>query len=249
MRRWKGVLLGVVAYLLFLVGTAPAARILPFANLEGVQFSGVDGSIWFGSADTVTAPPLQLQQVQWRFHPLSLITGRAEATVVALLLGKPLSARLGTSLFGSRYLADVNATVVAAELTRWLRLQGQVSVAGDLAVDLDSVQWPEGEIPQITGKADWTTAQVDAPLELSLGTVQLDVEAEDGVTRGKLSSSGGALRVDADVELAPDGVYRMDARIQQTGEVPEAVVQFLSTLAEFRDGTYLLEWEDRLPGY
>ena len=84
------------------------------------------------------------------------------------------------------------------------------------------------------------------PLEVVLGSAQLDTVAEQGVTRGKLKTSGGALLVDADVELQPTGVYRLDAQIRQKGEVPEAVAQFLSTFADYNNGSYRLEWSDSL---
>ena len=54
------------------------------------------------------------------------------------------------------------------------------------------------------------------------------------------------LLVDADVELKPDGAYRLDAQIQQKGDVPDAVAQFLSTFAEYRSGSYRLDWSDSL---
>ena len=101
-------------------------------------------------------------------------------------------------------------------------------------------------MPAVTGAATWTPARVSAPLEVALGSAQLDTVAEQGVTRGKLKASGGALLVDADVELNPDGVYRLDAQIQQKGDVPEAVTQFLSTFAEYKNGSYRLEWSDSL---
>ena len=83
-------------------------------------------------------------------------------------------------------------------------------------------------------------------MEVALGSAQLDTVAEQGVTRGKLKTSGGALLVDADVELQPTGVYRLDAQIRQKGEVPEAVAQFLSTFADYNNGSYRLEWSDSL---
>jgi general secretion pathway protein N len=246
MRLWHGVALGVGAYLFFMVATAPAARVLPLLQPEGVQLAGLEGSLWSGSAALVTVSPVQLQDLEWRFHPFALLLGRAEVTLDARLQGRPVSARVGDRLFGSRYLADVDATVGASDLLGWLRVN-QIAAEGNLALELSEVRWPEGALPALTGTAAWTPARVSAPVELSLGTVRLDAAAEDGATSGKLSSSGGALLVDGDVRLEPDGAYRLDARIRQEGDVPDAVGRFLTTFADYDDGVYRLEWSDRLP--
>jgi hypothetical protein len=121
-----------------------------------------------------------------------------------------------------------------------------VSVAGNLALQFDRVQWGEGRVPALTGNATWAPAQISAPLELALGRAQLDSVADRGVSRGKLQVSGGALLVEADVELDPDGVYRLDAQIQQKDSVPDPVRQFLSTFADYANGRYRLEWSASL---
>ncbi|MGD2073921.1 MAG: type II secretion system protein N [Gammaproteobacteria bacterium] len=245
MRLWHGVALGVGAYLLFMIVTAPAARVLPWVQPEGVQLAGLEGSLWSGSAALVTATPVQLQDLHWQLQPFALLLGRAEARLEARLEGRPVSARVGEGLFGSPYMADVNATVAASDLLRWLRLN-QVAADGNLTLELSEVQWPAGTVPALTGTAAWSPARVSAPVELSLGTVRLATEAQDGITAGKLTSSGGALLVDGEVQLQPDGAYRLDARIRQEGDVPDAVGQFLTTFAEYNDGLYRLEWADSL---
>jgi len=248
MKPWQGVLTGVAAYIFFLLVTAPAAKLLPLVQprLGGVQLAGVDGSLWSGSAALVTANPVQLQDLAWRFRPLVLLLGRAEVALQASWQGRPAAALAGKALFGSTYLADVSATVPAPDVLRWLKVK-QVRVEGSLALALARLEWASGsDLPAVTGAASWTPARVSAPVELVLGTAQLDTVADQGVTRGKLKTSGGTLLVDADVELKPDGVYRLDAQIQQKGDVPDAVAQFLSTFAEYSNGSYRLEWSDSL---
>jgi hypothetical protein len=244
MKPWQAVLTGVAAYVVFLLAMAPAAKLQP--RLGGVQLAGVDGTLWSGSAALVTANPVQLQDVQWRLRPLLLLLGRAEVALEASWQGRPVAALAGKTLFGGTYLADVSATLPAPDVLRWLKVR-QVTVEGNLALDLARLEWaPDGGLPAITGAASWTPARVSAPVEVVLGSAQLDTVAEQGVTRGKLKTSGGALLVDADVELQPGGVYRLDAQIRQKGEVPEAVAQFLSTFADYNNGSYRLEWSDSL---
>ena len=249
MKLWQGAVTGIVAYVFFLLVTAPAAKLLPLLQprLEGVQLAGVDGSLWSGSAALVSASPLQLQDLRWRFRPLALVLGRAEVALEAAWQGRPVAALAGKSLFAGAYLADVSATIPASEVLLWARTNKPVTVEGNLVLELDRVQWTGGAaVPAVTGVASWTPARVSAPVEVVLGNARLDTVAEQGVTRGTLKASGGTLLVDADLELKSDGVYRLDARIQQKGDVADAVTQFLSTFAEYNNGSYRLEWSDSL---
>ena len=202
MKPWQAVLTGVAAYVVFLLATAPAAKLLPLVQprLGGVQLAGVDGTLWSGSAAVAAANPVQLQDVQWRLRPLALLLGRAEVALEASWQGRPAAALAGKALFGGSYLADVSATLPAPDVLRWLEVR-QVSVEGNLALDLARLEWPaDGALPAITGAASWTPARVSAPVEVALGSAQLDTVAEQGVTRGKLKTSGGALLVDADLK-------------------------------------------------
>ena len=245
--RWAGVLVGLFAYLLFLVLAAPAAKVLPLfqPRLGDIQFTGLEGSFWTGKAARVDVPPLQLQDVNWRFRPLALFVGRAVFGVRVQLQQQEIKARIGSSFLGEPYLSNISGRVRASDLSYWLGLT-QLQLDGSVAFDFDDVAWSDSGVPALAGRATWSPARVVAPLQLMLGMAQLDTRIEDAATRGKLQVSGGALLVQADVELKPDGAYRLDANIQQKREVPRAVAKFLSTFAEYRDGAYQLEWADQL---
>jgi len=242
---WQGVLLGVVAYLFFMVATAPAAKILSFVQPRDIRFAGTAGSVWSGSAALVAVSPVQLTDVRWSFRPFSLFAGQLEFAVEGQLQGRRVEAHAGSSLLGNPYVADVRGRIAANDLLSLLGL-AQLQLAGMLEFDIADVKWPESGYPALAGTATWSPARVTAPLELELGKAQLVTRIEDGVTRGKLETTDGALLLQADVEMNSSGAYRLDANLQQKGDVPQAVTRFLSTFAEYKDGTYRLEWSDTL---
>jgi len=122
----------------------------------------------------------------------------------------------------------------------------QVSVGGQLSLDLDDVRFSPAGIPMFSGQASWTSAEVEAPLALSLGTATLTTQHNGELTEGKLVTSGGVLLVEAEVTLESSGTYRLDAMIRPNGTVPQAVTKFLTTFAEYENGSYRLEWSDSL---
>jgi len=242
---WRGMLVGVVAYLLFMVATAPAAKILSFVQPQGIRFSGIEGSLWSGRAALVTVSPLQLTEARWSFRPFTLFVGKPGFAVEGQLQGQRIEAYVGSSFLGNPYVSDVRGRVAAKDLPGLLGL-GQLQLAGELEFDIADVEWPESGYPALEGTVTWSSARVTGPVELELGKAQLETRIEDGVTRGKLETEGGALLLQADVEMNSSGAYRLDANLQQKGDVPQAVTKFLSTFAEYKDGTYQLEWSDTL---
>ena len=244
---WRSVLVGTVAYLLFLLMAAPAAKVWPLfqSRLQNIQLAGIEGSLWSGKAAQLDVSPLQLKDVRWSFRPFSLFVGRAEFKIHGQLQAQEIKAKVGSTLLGKPYLSDLRGRIRANDLFYWLGLK-QVQLDGPLSFHIDDVEWSESGLPAMAGTAWWSFARLVSPLELVLGKARLETQIEDAVTRGTLQATGGALLVQADVELKPDGAYRFDADIQQKGDVPQAVVKFLSAFAEYKDGNYRLEWADKL---
>lgn len=248
MKLWHGIAIGLVAYLVFLVASAPAARVLPLLQpaLPTVQLHTIDGTIWSGSSAWVVAGPVQLQSVRWKFRPLALLTGKVEIALSGQLQGRTLQARAGKHWFGGSYLRDLQGSVPVPELLTWMQLR-QVGVQGWLEFALDEVRWSDTRIPAIAGVMSWLPARVVTPMEIDFGKAQLESRmGEAGMSLGKLTTSDSALLIAGDVELGPDGAYRLDAEIRQDGEVPSAVANFLTTFTEYRNGTYHFEWSSTL---
>lgn len=244
---WPGVLVGMAAYLLFLLMAAPAVKVWPLfqSRLQNIQLAGIEGSLWSGQAAQLDVSPLQLKDVSWRFRPFGLFVGRAVFNVDGQLQAEKIKAKVGSTFLGRPYLSDLRGRVSANDLFYWLGLK-PVKLGGDLDFDIDDLEWSESGLPAMAGTTSWSSAQLVSPIQLVLGTAQLETQIEDAVTRGALEARGGALLVQADVELKPDGAYRFDADIQPKGDLPPAVEKFLSAFAAYKDGSYRLEWADKL---
>ena len=239
--------LGIAAYLFFLVASAPAAKLLPLVQpqLPEFAFSGVAGSIWSGKAASINTDTVQLNKVSWSFHPLMLLLGRVEYSLDSQIAGGFLEADAGTGVFSDPYLADVEGRIAANEALYWLDLD-MLQAEGRLDFSFDRISWTDTAVPELEGKLTWGAARVTAPLQLELGTVELGMHTEDGVLRGQLHATGGALQGDGTASMEQNGAYSLDANLRLSGEVPAEVDKFLSTFAEYKDGVYRLEWQDTL---
>jgi len=247
-KLWHGVALGVAAYAFFFVINAPAAKVLPALQpvLPPVHLQGIEGSVWSGFAMRASTRLVQLDAVRWELRPLALLTGRFEFALQGQLHDRPLLARAGKAWFGHAYLADVQGSVPAQDVLGWVQAR-QLGVQGYLDFNLDKVRWTDARLPAIEGVMSWSPANIVTPVELDFGSTRLETQiGENGATLGKLTTSGSALLVNADVQVDPAGSYRLDAAIRQDGEVSNAVANFLSTFAEYRDGVHYFEWSSTL---
>ena len=246
---WRFLPAGIAVYVLFLLLTAPAAKLLPYIQpqLPDVQFGVVSGTLWSGQAAQMNVGSVPLTGVSWGLRPLALLIGAVEYQVEAQLNGQPLAARLGRGLFSGAYVSDIDARIAASDLLYWSGLS-QVGVDGQLLVSIDEVEGINnaGSLPAVAGSVTWVPAMVLAPLELNLGEAQLETRIESGVTRGQLTATGGALTLTGEVTLNPDGNYQLVGELQKKGSVPQAVDKFLETFAELKNGKYHLEWSDQI---
>jgi len=245
---WRYLAAGIAAYGVFLLLSAPAARLLPYLlpPTQAVRLSGVSGTLWSGRAVQLTAGAVTVTDVTWRLRPLHLLLGSVEYGVNAQLGDQPLTARVGRGLFAGPYVSDLTAQLAAADVLYRAGLR-QLGVDGRLSVDIDTIKGlAAGRLPAMAGTLKWAPARVLAPLVLDLGEVQLATQIVSGATQGRLTAAGGALTLDGELTINADGNYRLVGEVRKRAGVPQAVDRFLETFAEFKNGSYHLEWSDQI---
>ena len=80
-RLWTFLALGALAYLVFALVTLPAAVVVPRVTPPGITLSGLDGTVWNGSAEALQVNGVHVGRVQWDLHILALLSLRAAADV------------------------------------------------------------------------------------------------------------------------------------------------------------------------
>lgn len=243
---WRSLLLGVVAYALFLLLNTPAPWLLRQVDAQRaeVRAAGVQGTLWSGSAARLQLRGIPLTGLHWRWRPGALLAGRIEFALDGRFEGEHLRARAGRSLWGRFYLAEVKGRLdPQALVVRFSR--APLELGGRLALDLRRVRFADTGPPLVEGRIDWPQAVVIAPLALDLGRASLVLAPAEGKTHARLQADGGQLAVDGELSLDPAGDYALNTTLRALGPLPDAVARLLQTLAEYRDGAYHL----RLSGH
>ena len=148
---WPYSILLVVAFIVFVLCLVPVQRVweqVKTPQME-VQLSGLQGTLWKGSADWAEWRTTAVQAVEWSFHPWALLRGVWEYQVNFSLEGAPITGYLGVSVFGNLNGHDLH-TEVRLEALKPLNNNTQIALPaamqGELQVQIDELvieqQWP-----------------------------------------------------------------------------------------------------------
>ncbi len=244
----RGLLLGGAAYLIFLVSSAPASWAVQFLQdrLPGLQLTSAQGTLWSGQARRFEFKGQTVTDLAWRWRPLALLLGRVEYQLQGSWAGEPAALKVGSSLTGNTYLADVSAKVAPQILLADI-LPGGTVLQGQLTMELEKVELSsQGHLPILYGQIRWPDAEVISPQNYKLGDVLLELAPDDHKTLGKLKAENGQMHIDGTLELEVTGDYSLLADVRPEGELPAAVKNGLDMFAEYRDGQYRLDLSGNL---
>lgn len=194
--------LGVCAYLLFLVANLPAAWLgyaLERASSGALALGDPAGTLWKGRGLLAAGSGgafRGLASVEWRCNPLSLFTGRLK---VALSGSSPEASLRATVSLGARSLRiqNVEAIAPAAMLEPVVPAAAFAKPEGRLRVRADSIELGAGGL-RGAATVEWADAGVSGAL--GLGDYQLRIDGSGERAAVKLSTLRGDLRLSGEGE-------------------------------------------------
>ena len=251
--KWRAaglILIGLGAFLAFLVAWAPADRLYALAEPrlpEDVALYGVQGTLWEGRATAVDAAGLRLDGLVWALHPADLLAGRVSLDLTVDDRHLELEATVERGLDGTLRVAVARGRAAIPPLqgqTRWRhpRAEGEVFIRSLEAILAD------GGLQQADGRITWRDAAVTVAQRAELGDLELTLKTpEGGGTEGEVVDLGeGPLEADGTVSLSPAGRWQVDAVVEATE--PESVLgRSLGMMAEeSAQGGYRLRYSGRI---
>jgi general secretion pathway protein N len=220
----KGVTLGIAAFLISLVYTAPAHLAMRFLPTS-VTVSELRGTLLNGHAEEVKVENFDLGKVNWTLKPLSLFLGKLKAHF--MLDRDDLNGNGDVFVtFGRAGVEDAKFSGTADLLTHYVSTYG-VKLNGQFDLELQSfVATPEGP-GDAEGLLIWRDARLTQPSQLKLGDVRIDLSQQEDAAIGKLKNTGNALTLDGQLELKTGWEYLARIKIEPTRSTPKDVRQTL----------------------
>jgi hypothetical protein len=232
---WPIVLIGIAAIAAVVIATLPASLAAHFLP-PPVRATDFSGSLWHGSAGTISVNSRNAGALEWQIHPAALLGLAVVADVHWTAAGFALDAtarvdRQGFSaqnVRGGGPIEDLANLGVAAGWrgTAAIKLD---EVKGDYSGNLAGV----GDI-QVTNLASRQYASGS-----DLGDYDLNVpqgaQAPDGSTTAKLTDRGGPVQIQADVRVSPkQRMGLLSGTVMARAEATPALRSQLDNLAQLR---------------
>lgn len=253
MRIFGLFLLFILAFVVTAVFKFPVAGVLPHVNINPVKLSGVSGSVWNGSAQSVVIPPaadqptIPINNVNWKVKAGTLLSGSAGADVDFEVLGGRGEGLVKRNLAGDVFITDGKLQVPAKELEQFLPLP-VAQFAGVLLADIEELELENNLLKRTQGKLIWSNAEVVNAVKL--GQVVFDVVPEGDLHIGNLSNSNGQLDLSGAVQLDQAGNFKADILIKPKADTPPQVNGMLNLVARpASDGSYRIRNNGNISDY
>lgn len=249
MRTLPLVVLGVVAYAIFLVATVPAdfvAAQIDTRARDRIRLHDARGTAWHGAARADVAVPggwLALDDLAWRLQPAQLLQGRIAFAVDARAPGLTAQGSIarGASSWHAAGQANGNAALAAAVVP----LLSAFHPEGRIALRTDGLDWNEREARGEV-QADWSDAAFALAQVRPLGAYRAVLRAEGASGKLSVATLDGPLRVtgQGDIVFPSSITFNGEARAQ--GPAAPALEPLLDLMGPRRpDGARTLTWRGR----
>ena len=249
---WKRYLLiGVGAYLLFVLIELPAQHILGWAVSDSKQFpityTSIKGSLWRGKMEAVSIQGIPVDKLKWRFTPSSLIFGRIGFDITLNNAGQELQGNVAIGSGDRIELEDLSGEIPASMIPPMIDL-AQIGVGGKVSVDLQQLTLEKNRITTAEGQIKWLGSALLSPFAVKIGDLKADLYSEqEGEVKAKINDLGGSTAVAGELSLTTDGNFQVNGEIKPGKNSDSSLESALKAISKRQsDGSYRITFSSRL---
>jgi hypothetical protein len=228
------VVAGGATFLVGLVAGAPASLLAPLLGSAGVKAGSLQGTLWSGEAERLTAGPLRVERLRWQLAPGQLLLVRLQAEVEATLAGEGFAT--GTVAVGPGSLGLRDATI-AGPLAALLPAGAALGPSAQLRLRVAELDWRNDWVATAMGTAE--VVDVDAgfgmlppgtaPGSYTVSFATPELAPGEPLT-GELRDTGGPLELVGTIVLTPPLQYTINATAKARPDAPPDLVRGLTML-------------------
>ena len=245
-RQWKFALFFLLCLVIALLVNLPIQQVLPHAKLPAtVRLSGVDGTIFNGTAEQVVINNFPLRSVSYRYLPSCLPVLKL---CYAITYEKGNLRVAYDILNGDTEVSEALIEYRASELVQYLP-NALVKPAGRVQLQVDELTMLQGRLGSVNGKLVWRDLGIDDPsVKVDIGDYQVDFIGDPQKYDFKISDMDAALDVSGKAEVRADGQYSLDLDVSSDNGIDSNVKSVLNLVAKkIGHDKYRVQQKGRLP--
>ena len=182
------IIAGAITFIAGLIILFPARVANHWFSPPGVALSGLEGSIWSGSARDADAAGVYLRDMKWRMLPLQLLTGKLAFAVEGTPAGGFIDTQAAVTLGGMLRFTDLRASVALAPLQQVANISGLRGIAN---LDFERIDVEDGVPVLVDGVLEVRDLLVPMVATVPIGGYKAEFfTQEDGIVASVEDTDG-----------------------------------------------------------
>lgn len=222
------IILGVVTLVIGIVTMFPARSAYSLFAPPGIQLSGIGGTIWSGTASEGLAGGIYLQNLSWKFKPLSLFTAQLAFSTKFDPASGFVDADVAVSPGGSITLSAISGEVPVNLLHSVAPpLRG---IQGMIGLQLEQVIIDGGVPTTIEGIVTVSGLTASMLSRAPIGNFDATFSTDTDGIKGIVKDVSGVLAVNGVLTISGNRAYSLVGQVATRPATPSAIVQQLQML-------------------
>lgn len=242
-RRWL-IVAGVLTLFLALVILFPARVAFNWFAPPGVNLSGIDGTVWSGTANHMSIEGTYVADIRWRAMPLKLITGKMAVAVSGKFASGFVETDLALGFGGDIYLTNLAGSFPVQSLERSI---GMTGLQGVLNVQFDYLHFSDGVPIEANGTAAVSGLLIPLVSRTPMGGFRAEFFTQVAGIGASVEDTDGVIDLAGSLEISDDGNYQFLGLIAAKPATPPQVKEQMRFLGSPNErGQYELRLEGQL---
>lgn len=221
------IIAGLCIFLAGVVALFPARVAYSWFAVAPLRLSGIEGTVWSGSAREGQVDALYFRDLEWTVTPLSLLRGVLGIDISLNPAGGFLESRIEASLSGAVLLTDLSAGVPLGALRTIVPLAG---VSGNLRIQIDRLAIANGLPTGAEGTVEVVSLTSTMLSRSPIGSYRVTfTDSGEGIA-GSIEDIDGVFDIAGSIRLDSARNYELRGLIVPTPEAPAEVVRQLQIL-------------------
>lgn len=226
------VLVAVLTLVVALLIMFPARVAYRWVSSPLVSMSGIEGSVWHGTAREFTTNGVYLSDVSWTIRPLQLFTGKAMYAVSGTPATGFLDSEIAVGLGGKVTLRNLTASVPLQMIEGAANITG---LRGNASLKFERLELVGGRPSAMDGTIDIANLVVPMLSRNSLGGYRAEFFTQNNGIVASVEDTDGVVDLAGSVNLNLDGSYRFLGQVKAKPNTPESIKNQLKYLPTAND--------------
>jgi general secretion pathway protein N len=237
-------MVGILTLVVGLLILFPARVAYNWATPAGIKLSGLNGTVWSGSASEMSAVGVYARDLQWRMKPLALFTGKVAYSFKASPASGFVEGNVAVSLGGTVTLTELNGALSLQSIEQALGIPG---LRGDVSIKLESLRLVDGFPVSASGVLEVANLRAPRIDRSSIGGYRAELLTQESGVIGSIEDTDGVIDIAGSLQLSADRSYQFVAQLAAKEGASAGIRKQLQFLGSANDrGQHELRLEGRL---